>query len=1245
MKAKKGLSVLLSLSMLFSLFPTMAFAADSEGMDASTVMVEASTTEGPETEPGNVEKGKVNSTPVQSNNAVGTPTNNSPDLGTGQDSGTSEYTSLDEAKYTPGAYVKDEDGPHHLRIGTDFDFVEDNVAYSYVTNESGAEVTVSPWDWYYVCDNGCQEGNAHTPTVPHTLYSNYKDGINIVATVEHEQKTYNVVGIDAGTFAHVSNSVVTLPEGIKTIGEQTFYNYRPGGSEAFQVPASVTEIGNACFGACGVPVTFATGSQLKTVGEEAFYNINLPGAELILPDGVETLGIHVFDGSNLKSVTIPGTVTNLTSAVLYGYDGDISFTDGEADFSLTDGVLYGYGKLIEVRNEDVTSVTVPENITEIGPQAFQGLKKLTSITLPESLTTIGYGAFSGCSALTNIVIPAGVTELPTPVSSNAAEGLFANCTNLKTVEIKGQISEIPAYAFMGCKALEKVDYPDSVTRIGESAFFQAPRTSNTSLTLDFSNIEEIGDRAFQRVGIKKLNAPALKTVGDSAFQSGGALETAIIPTSVESIGDWAFSGAFADNATLLMQSVIPPELGEDAVDIETDDTLTVYYPAASKDAYQTAGLVDEEDNNGYALDLTDASMILTTAKAADANTLTLKTVTVPEGMTLEATSSNTGVATVAGESGELVVSGVAEGTATITATLKVGDYVVLEDTCTVTVTAEGEVLPSVEEPDVTLDASITDESDKAAVEAAAKSVEADKTISEAAKSEADKLNANDSEKDELIKAAGEQGLTTDDGKQITLYTQTFLDIQATNIDKSDISISKITLNITPKVQVVASTATNSADIDIKTSNDDKDWNAVVVKEAEALTINTQAAITVQLPTSFAGQPVYVKHEASNGTYFYKATADAQGEITFTSTHGFSPFTFSLTNEAVAEVNGVGYDNFQAAVDAAEDGQTVTVFQNENLTATISGSSKAITVENKTGSEISVSINGETFQVANNATHEYTYTRPSSGGGSSGSTRYTVSVEDADHGTVKVSPTRASKGSTVTITVTPDEGYELDKLVVTDKNGDKVKLADKGDGKYTFKMPSSKVTVEATFVEIGTEPETPVFTDVSTSAYYYDAVMWAVENGVTEGTSATTFSPDMACTRAQMVTFLWRAAGSPKPTTTNNPFTDVQSGAYYYDAVLWAVENGVTEGTSATTFSPDAVCTRAQTVTFLWRQAGSPVVNYAISFTDVDANAYYAEAVRWAVSEGVTVGTSDTTFSPDMDCTRAQIVTFMYRAAQ
>ena len=264
-----------------------------------------------------------------------------------------------------------------------------------------------------------------------------------------------------------------------------------------------------------------------------------------------------------------------------------------------------------------------------------------------------------------------------------------------------------------------------------------------------------------------------------------------------------------------------------------------------------------------------------------------------------------------------------------------------------------------------------------------------------------------------------------------------------------------------------------------------------------------------------------------------------------------------------------------------------------------------------------------------------------GGGGSSSSSYIVTVDSAKNGTVKADRTSASKGTTVTLTVTPKDGYELDGLTVTDKNGDTVKLTRKSDTQYTFTMPASKVTVEASFTEIEEQPAVS-FVDVSTSAYYYDAVAWAVENGVTAGTSATTFSPDASCTRAQAVTFLWRAAGSPAPKSSVNPFADVPASAYYYDAVLWAVEQGITAGTSATTFSPDATCTRAQIVTFLYRADGTATTSNN-PFVDVADSAYYVDAVKWAVAEGVTAGTSATTFSPDASCTRAQIVTFLYRA--
>ena len=194
------------------------------------------------------------------------------------------------------------------------------------------------------------------------------------------------------------------------------------------------------------------------------------------------------------------------------------------------------------------------------------------------------------------------------------------------------------------------------------------------------------------------------------------------------------------------------------------------------------------------------------------------------------------------------------------------------------------------------------------------------------------------------------------------------------------------------------------------------------------------------------------------------------------------------------------------------------------------------------------------------------------------------------------------------------------------------------------MPGSAVTVDAAFTEVEKEPTAPEtsFSDVAADAYYAAAVDWAVESGITKGTTDTTFTPNATCTRAQTVTFLWRAAGSPAPKSAENPFTDVAAGAYYYDAVLWAVEQGITKGTTDTTFSPNQTVTRAQTVTFLWRSAGAAAATGTNPFTDVAAGAYYADATLWAVSEGVTNGTTATTFSPDQGCTRAQIVTMLYR---
>lgn len=259
---------------------------------------------------------------------------------------------------------------------------------------------------------------------------------------------------------------------------------------------------------------------------------------------------------------------------------------------------------------------------------------------------------------------------------------------------------------------------------------------------------------------------------------------------------------------------------------------------------------------------------------------------------------------------------------------------------------------------------------------------------------------------------------------------------------------------------------------------------------------------------------------------------------------------------------------------------------------------------------------------NGSGHSYSYytIKATAGAGGSISPSGNVSVRE---------------GREQTFTITPDKGYAVANVKIDGKSIGAVKS-------YTFENVRRTHTIEVIFMKANGNPQTGVFVDVATGSYYEDAVDWAVENGITKGTDDTHFSPDGICTRAQAVTFLWRTAGSPKPETRAMPFTDVPVGSYYYDAVLWAVENGITKGTSDTTFSPNTTCTRAQIVAFLWRSEKSPAAGTANPFADVKSTAYYADAVLWAVKENITKGTTSTTFSPNADCTRAQIVTFLWR---
>lgn len=347
------------------------------------------------------------------------------------------------------------------------------------------------------------------------------------------------------------------------------------------------------------------------------------------------------------------------------------------------------------------------------------------------------------------------------------------------------------------------------------------------------------------------------------------------------------------------------------------------------------------------------------------------------------------------------------------------------------------------------------------------------------------------------------------------------------------------------------------------------------------------------------------------------------------------------------VAGIGHPTFAwdkwhisadySAVDAAI---TAAKTIDSNLYSNYAGVEKAIDAVDRTKSRAEQAEVDAMAQAINNAIAALEK-KPSSSSSGSSRPRYDVTTPSKpENGSVTVDPERARSGSRVTVTVTPDSGYKLGELVVTDRDGKKLELTDKGNGQYTFTMPSGKVEVAAEFVK---EVEISPFADVATDAYYYDAVKWAVEKDITNGVSETLFGPDQACTRAQIVTFLWRAAGSPEP-KSGSSFADVAADAYYAKAVAWAVENGITKGTSETTFHPDETCTRAQGVTFLYRALGKLAAAQA-GFTDVAADSYYADAVNWAAENGVTKGISETLFGPDGSCTRAQIVTFLYRACQ
>ena len=393
-----------------------------------------------------------------------------------------------------------------------------------------------------------------------------------------------------------------------------------------------------------------------------------------------------------------------------------------------------------------------------------------------------------------------------------------------------------------------------------------------------------------------------------------------------------------------------------------------------------------------------------------------------------------------------------------------------------------------------------------------------------------------------------------------------------------------------------------------------DYSAVEAAKAAIPTV-----LTVYTDESVAALNTAVDGVVKGKAFVSQANVDAMAQAIKDAIAAlqYKGADYTKVDEAIAKANRLNKDNYKdfSAVEAAVNA----VVRDKNITEQSEVDAMAKAIEDAIAA---------------------LEQKPSSGGDDNAPT-YAIEVDkDIRNGEVTANRRYAERGDTVTITVKPDDGFKLDDLTVTDKNGKELKLTDKGNGKYTFTMPAGKVEINAAFVK---EVETSPFSDVSTSAYYYEAVKWAQEKGITGGIGNGLFGPNQPCTRAQIVTFLWRAAGSPEPKAMSS-FADVSTDAYYAKAVAWAVENGITTGTGDGKFSPDATCTRAQSVTFLFRAIGK-LVNSKAEFSDVLTDSYYANAVAWAVENGVTNGIGDGLFGPDNSCTRAQIVTFLFRAYQ
>ena len=1013
--------------------------------------------------------------------------------------------------------------------------------------------------------------------------------------------------IGNSAFLQTAITEIEIPNTVTSIGQNAFWNCN---SIKTTVPASVTELGETAFFG-SFDVTFVSdnpsymtdnvgviyskdGTKLiqapqkniedyrifdtvTEIGAYAFSGCDNLTGDLVIPDSVISIGRGAFNGAGISSLTLGNSVTEIGDSAFAGC------TSLAGELVIPDSVVTignsAFSRSSATEVNKVTSITLGSGVKSVGGSAFLGCTSATSLTLNEGLETIGNYAFADCSSLTgDLNIPSTVTSIGTQA--------FRSCKFNGTLTLGGELSTWDTGIFSGVTQVTKLVLRDGVTEIPESAF--ANWTTLTDVTIP-DTVTAIGNRAFANCSSLKTVGfgKSVETIGDSAFTET-AIEDLELPNSLKTIGTSAFARCVHLKAVNIPESVT--SIGYAAFSYNSKvETVTVplgeiTYGASGGNHYIFTMYNGEGESAG------ETTAALTTVVLGNTpENVTVYTLFANSLESLQTIVLGTGVYSI-GNSAISNVNSFESGLYPSTMQIGSNNNTFTEKATKYTMATETQVAP-----DGTLQMMTFEDSSDTIIN-----------------------NITYSSSNNDVLSVNESGLITAKG----LPTETATIYASYNgivFAKLELTIAKPS-NLTDVSENITVVKPNSLVYD----GSAKTYSATCeeIENFDVVYYDDENGVRLESAPVSAGQYrviIYGENETQ-----YALHAD-----TFTIT----PAALIITADNKSVYVGDAMPEFTYSMSGLVVGDTESVITTAPAFAcdasdTNTAGDYTITPSNAdAGDNYTITYKSGTLTIQNRSS-------------STGTTRYTVTIEDMDNGEVTSSPSRASRGQTVTITATPDAGYELANLTVTDASGNMVTLNRISDTRYTFTMPRGNVTVKAAFAEIAEEPI--LFTDVPESAYYYDAVYWAVENGVTNGTGATTFSPNITCTCAQMVTFLWRAAGSPEPETSAHPFTDLEEDAYYYDAVLWAVENGITNGTSATTFSPEATVTRAQTVAFLWRYDGEPAAGGGSSFTDVASDTYYADAVAWAVKEHITNGTSATTFSPDADCIRAQIVTFLYR---